>query len=215
MYPIFRPLLNKGGAGRSLSRYDTAEALKPLLERHAALLVTYEAVLHRLSDRNAAAEIEKGMNRLRTELGKIRETILSNGGSLPTMAPAAELGGQSDHDVLRALDEAERAYLDALRETLDYPHHQIRTIAILENNVVGSEERQRLIRPVLDDTPTDGHRGLAPVLSDEVTGLPADIEPTTHHEGPEEQPATQRREDDESGPGDRTEDPARGSDRSW
>lgn len=195
MYPILRPILNRGGAGRSATREETVEALNPLVLQHARLLRAYNAVLAGLADRDAAARLETVMNRLRTELGKLRETVLANGGTPPsTVGLRAEIAGDSDRALLEALEQAERAYRQALRETLAYPHHQMRTIAILENNLTGSEERLGVLRPLVDRASSRRARP-APVPADEATGQPADLPHTALHAGPEEQPATQRRDD--------------------
>jgi hypothetical protein len=196
MYRLLRPVLNKGGAGRSASRQDTIDALLPLVERHAVLLVTYDAALRTLSDRRLAEELEPGMNRLRTELGKLRETVLSSGGTPPnTIGLEARVTADSDRGILEAIEAAERDYRQALRDVLGYPHHQIRTQAILNNNLTGSEERLGRLRPLVDRAPTR-RRVATSVPVDEVTTTPADLPHPVHQAGPDEQPYTERREHD-------------------
>jgi hypothetical protein len=201
MYPIFRPILNKGGAGRSLSRVDTVDALNPLVEHHGALLAAYSAGLLALGDRALAERLETVMTQHRTELGKLRESVLANGGVPPTgigiVVDPAELG-DNDGEILHAIETRERAYRDALKEALDYPHHQIRTIAILENNVKGSEERIGVLRPLVDRTPRRPRRD-RPVAVDETTTLPADLEKTVHdQETSREIPARRAEKSDEN-----------------
>jgi hypothetical protein len=196
MYRFLRPVLNKGGAGRSATRQETVDALNPLVERHAVLLVTYDAALRHLSDRRLAEELEPGMNRLRAELGKLRETVLSNGGTPPnTVGLQARVTADSDRGVLEAVESAERDYRQSLRDALTYPHHQIRTEAILNNNLTGSEERLGRLRPLVDRAPTR-RRIATPAPEDEVTATPADLPHSVHQAGADEQPYTERREHD-------------------
>jgi hypothetical protein len=198
MYPIFRPLLNKGGAGRSLSREDTIEKLNPLVDQHGRLILAYNTAIRTLGDRAIAQEVERVMNRLRTELSKLKETVLACGGIPPNgvgLRDEAEELGANDGAILHSLEQHEREYRKALREALDYPHHQIRTIAILENNVTGSDERIQALRPLVDKTPRSTRRQSVPL--DEETALPADLERTPQHDDSNEQPATLRREKSE------------------
>jgi hypothetical protein len=198
MYPILRPFLNKGGAGRSLSRADTIEALNPLVVHHGALIDSYNEALRLLSDRQVAQDIERVMNRLRTELVKLKETVLALGGVPPNGVgrAAVEPLGSNDSDVLRALGEREAAYRDALRDALGYPHHQIRTIAILENNVTGSSERLRMIRPLAERAPR--RTAARPTPVDRTTATPADLEHTAQSPAHGEQPAALRAEKSDS-----------------
>jgi len=182
MYPIFRPIFQKGGIGRSLSREDTIEALNPLIELHGTLLAEYAAALISLGDRKLAAQLETVMPQHRTELAKLRETVLANGG-IPTTGVGTTIDpaqlGSNDGEILHAVEQREREYRDALKKALDYPHHQIRTIAILENNVTGSTERIGVLRPLVDRTPRRARRE-QPVAVDEVTGQPVDLDKTVH-----------------------------------
>lgn len=200
MYPILRPFLNKGGAGRSLSREDTVEALNPLVVHHAALIDAYDLALRTLADRDAAQEIERVMNRLRTELVKLKESVLASGGVPPNGVGRAAIDplGNNDADVLRTLAERESAYRGALKDALGYPHHQIRTIAILQNNVTGSTERTAVLRPLADRAPRESRRSrTAPV--DDVTATPTDLEHTPQSPAHGEQPAALRAEKSDDG----------------
>jgi len=196
MYPFLRPILNKGGAGRSLSRKDTIEALNPLIEHHGRLLATYNAAILNLGDRQLAQQVETLLNRHRTELAKLRETVLALGG-----IPPSGIGlrneeihlGTNDGEILYQLEQRERDYRSALKETLDYPHHQIRTNAILANNITGSDERIGSLRPLVDRTPRRD-KAAQPAPVNEATDEPADIDHTTQTAAHGEQPAALRAE---------------------
>ena len=152
MYPILRPFLNKGGAGRSMTREESIDALNPVVHRHAELLLAYGAAIRDLSDRGLAEALDGVMNRARTELAKLKESVFALGGTPPNstdLDPAAVRLGRDDAEILHALDDRERAYRDALSDTIGLPHHQIRTTAILENNLKGSEARIGVLHPMV------------------------------------------------------------------
>ncbi len=198
MYPILRPLLNKGGAGRSATRAETAEMLNPAVRRHIELIAAYEVALRDLRDRGLAERLNDGMNRLRTELAKLKSTVLALGGTPPNgtdLDPEDLTLGATDAEIVHALADAERGYGRALADVLDYPHHQIRTIAILENNRAGSAGRMGVLGPLADRLPRPAERPLVPPAAptaapeDPVTGQPADLHIPERHAGPGEQPA--------------------------
>ncbi len=149
MFPALRPLLNKGGAGRYITREESVERLLPVAERHLELLRTYGAALAGLPEGDLRRRVE-GMTRLlRMEVGKISETLLSLGGPAPsgagTMAPVALA---PDADPVQVLADAERDFARALRDEIDVVHHQERTRAILGHNAEASNSRLDVLRSV-------------------------------------------------------------------
>lgn len=157
MFPSLRPILNKGGAGRYISREESAERLAPIAEHHLALLRTYNGVLPALADGPGKERVQAMMPYLRTEAAKVSETMLSLGAVPPsgagTMAgPAAATYG-SDRERVQALLDAENAFGGALRDEIDVVHHQERTRAILGHNADASASRIDLLRGVLADLP--------------------------------------------------------------
>lgn len=187
MYPLIQSVMNRGGAGRSMTRAESVDALNPLIRRHHALLHAYDAAIRDLGDRDLAAQLNDGMNRARTELAKLKETVFSLAGDPPNgtdFDPDVHLG-DTDAEIMYALDDAERAYRDALNDTLGMAHQQLRTTAILENNVTGSDARINVLHPIV----TRMRRPARPVPVDETTATPVDIHPDEHHAGAMEQPA--------------------------
>ncbi|MEM1054870.1 MAG: hypothetical protein AAGI52_05045 [Bacteroidota bacterium] len=153
MFPALRPVLNKGGAGRYISREESVERLRPVIEKHLDLLRAYDHVGKRLSDANADQYFrEVILPRLRTELNKLYETIFSLGGSAPTGAEmdwiASGLHG-SDQEMLKGLIERDRAFSGALATEMDEVHHQERTRAILGHNAEMAEARLGSLRKLL------------------------------------------------------------------
>jgi len=151
MFPALRPILNKGGAGRYISREESAERLMPIAQRHLDLLRTYGAVLALLPDGPGTMRIQAMMPYLRTEIAKMSETILSLNGTPPNGIgeTAAPVPDGSDRVRIQALLDAEKGFGDALREEIDSVHHQERTRAILGHNAEASASRVDLLRGVL------------------------------------------------------------------
>ena len=147
MFPILRPVLNKGGAGYSISREETVERLKPHVERGLELLRSYSAALPGMQDREAVDRIEALLPYFRTELGKLYESIFSAGGTVPT---GTEIDFSSriaaDGNSLQRLTEREREFSRALEEEVDSVHHQERTRAILRSVAAGSKGRLDALR---------------------------------------------------------------------
>jgi hypothetical protein len=156
MFPLHRPLLNRGGAGYSISRAETAERLRPHVDGGLALLQAYAAVLPRLRDRAGAGRLEALMPYFRTELSKLYESVFSVGGTAPTGAAlgfGAGDGAESDGALLRGLIERERAFGNALRDEVDAVHHQERTRAILKAVAAGTDGRLDALRELAGRRP--------------------------------------------------------------
>ena len=153
MFPALRPLLNKGGAGRYISREETVERLAPISQRHLDLLFAYDRALAGLPDGPVKEQLEAMMPYLRTEVAKISETMLSLGGTPATgveREPATD-AGDATRDRVQTLLGAEKSFGDALREEVDIVHHQERTRAILTHNAEASTSRIDLLRALAAD----------------------------------------------------------------
>lgn len=153
MFEALRPVLNRGGAGRYISRAESAERLVPVAARHLDLLYGYTGALAQLGDAGALARLESVMPYLRTEVGKIFETLLSFGGTAatgterpPTGTPTA---GRTDAALLDALLDAERDFGAAMSAEAQAVHHQERTRAILNHNAAASGKRLDVLREVV------------------------------------------------------------------
>lgn len=138
-------LLNKGWAGRTLSRPETAERLNPVIRSLTTLMHGYDAAQATL-DGEAAASLEAARKLLRGDLGKLSETVLSAGHPAymgVDQEPSAPATGDST-TVLEALagrEEDFHAVLDAEKKV----EHQIRTRAVLKNAARNSSERLELL----------------------------------------------------------------------
>lgn len=183
MYPLIQSVMNRGGAGRSMTREESVEAILPLVDRHHALLHAYDAAIRSLGDRDVAARLNSGMNRARTELAKLKETVFSLAGTPPNgtdLDPNVRLG-DTDAEIIHALNDAERDYRNALQDTLGLAHHQLRTTAILENNVIGSNARLDVLHPIVTRMRKPGSSPARSIPVDDATGRPVDVPHDERH----------------------------------
>lgn len=156
MFPALRPLLNKGGAGRYISRQESIERLIPIAERHLDLLMGYSRALAGMPDGPAKERITAMMPYLRTEISKINESILSLGGTPPMGAgrrPDAPDTARPLRERVDGLLRSETAFGAALTDEAEAVHHQERTRAILNHNAAASASRVDLLRAVVADLP--------------------------------------------------------------
>lgn len=156
MFPVLRPLLNKGGAGRYATREESVARLNPLVRRHHELLQAYGWALANLDDAAVTAQIQGFMSRARTESGKLSETVFSMGGTPPNgtdLEPAGADSPAGDAELLHHVLNLERDYHEAVRGEIDAIHHHERTRAILNVVKQGSEARQETVRTITNRLP--------------------------------------------------------------
>lgn len=149
MHKSLRWFFNKGGAGRYVSREQSVTRLAPLIEKHLGLLQSYDTAISLGLPEGTSEKIASAMNRCRTELNKLYETVFSLGGTAPT-GTALEPNGASIGDTaierLITILELENDYCDAVKDEIDAVHHQERTRGILKAVAQGSNERLEVLR---------------------------------------------------------------------
>lgn len=156
MYPVLRPILGRGGAGKYITRAESVERLLPYVPMHHRLLHAYDYTLERMRDDAGKERLLALMPLARTEAGKLSETIFSLGGtpSNGTNLEPGETGvGSADAEMLHHVADMERAYHDALLEEVDAVHHQERTRSILQAVATGSAARLEAIREITNRLP--------------------------------------------------------------
>ena len=144
---IFGAVLNKGGAGTSLSRADTIARLNPVIVAHTRLLHAYDAAR---AGRPAAEtdRIDALLRTARMDVGKLAENVFSLGGTpyngtdIEPGTTVAEAGGEARY---RALAQAEEAFARQLDDELAVDH-QIRVGATLGILRAHSQERLDAVR---------------------------------------------------------------------
>lgn len=140
-------ILNKGGAGKSLSRSETAEYLVPLVQQQNELIFAYERAIQTMDDRSLAQLLEDLQPRTRADVQKLDEMIYSNGGTAPNgtdLAPEDFELGDSDAARLGSLFDREQTFRNAVEteyERRDPKRYAFRTLATLENVLNGSNAR--------------------------------------------------------------------------
>lgn len=137
--------LQKGWAGKTLSRQETIELVNPLLRRHHELNHCYNHLIGHLSDREAATQLEEQMVTARADVAKLSETVLSAGGisyNGTDLEPGTFDLGPDELEMLQQVRTREEDLQDALSEELDRGNHQMRTRAIL--SVVQTNSQRRL-----------------------------------------------------------------------
>jgi len=133
-------ILNKGWAGKTLTRQETAEHLNRLMRPLLELLFTYDAALGKATADGDAGELRREMPTLRADIGKVSESIMSCGAVAYSGTDLEPADFASKADWARLL-EMEESLGQAIQEERGV-EHQIRSRAIL--NAVGANSKKRL-----------------------------------------------------------------------
>ena len=141
-------ILNKGGAGISMTRQETIDRINPIIEAYVRLNHIYEDALGRLANRDAVGQLEAFQKIARADVGKLNETVFSSGG-VAYNGTDVEPGSvtlketENDEDLLSALEDQEAAFQDQIAPEFDLkPAHHIRTQAVL--SIIRSNSQSRL-----------------------------------------------------------------------
>lgn len=140
--------LKQGWAGRTITRQETADRVNDVIRAHMALNHGYQHLIDTSADPEAVAELSDHVKTARADVGKLAETVYSNGGTAFTgveMEPA-DFAAKTDEDLVSRIREQEEG-LQALvsRELKDVEHH-MRTRAILGVVQTNSQARLNALR---------------------------------------------------------------------
>lgn len=144
-------LLNKGWAGKTLSREETAGRLNPVIRSHCALNHSHEYAVRALENRDAAEQLSTLQRTARMDVGKLSEVVLSAGGvpfNGTEMEPEDFDLGKCDSDIVTELRNMERDFEKSLHAELDM-EHQMRTRAILEAVLKNTRVRLGYVRKLV------------------------------------------------------------------
>lgn len=139
---MLKALLNKGGAGKSISRVETAERLSALMRSYNELMYSYDAAIGVASE-TPAEGLEELARVVRDDIGKLSELILSAGGIPPSgtdIEPENVSVGNSEDERLETLMRLEREFGEALKAE-SAVRHQLRVVAGLDNTSARTSER--------------------------------------------------------------------------
>ncbi len=144
-------ILNKGGAGISVSRKEAVERLEPISRELSRLNLYYLAAANRASHEEISEEINRHLRKSYIDVGKIAETVLSCGGvpyNATDLEPENFVLEGSDAEMLEALRDKEEEFQRLVKAESDV-RHQIRTQAILLNVETSSQERLNYVTSTL------------------------------------------------------------------
>lgn len=136
--------LNKGWAGKTMTRKETVERINPIIRRHSELNHAYSYAINHVSQRETASDLEALQKTARADVGKLSETVLSAGAAsyngIELEAEDFALA-EDEGKMIAQLKEQEEQFQELVSDELK-ENHQIRTRAIL--SVVQANSRTRL-----------------------------------------------------------------------
>ncbi|PSQ63560.1 MAG: hypothetical protein BRD27_00690 [Bacteroidetes bacterium QH_10_64_19] len=151
--PIKEAILNRGWAGKTITRSETVERLNPLILQFLKLNHSYQAVIRSHGDAAVTEALQRVQKTARVDVGKLSETVLSCGGT-PKNGTDLEPGdfdlGDDEIDMLARLETLETEFNDALARELDEVEHQMRTRGLLEAVESNSSERLALLSDLIE-----------------------------------------------------------------
>jgi len=151
--PIKEALLNRGWAGKTITRAETVERLNPLVRQFLRLNHNYQYVIRSHADSAVTKALKRVQKTARADVGKLSETILSCGGTpengTDMKADDVDLG-DDDVGMLRQLRDLETDLNDAVGREREEIEHQMRTRGILDALKSNSAERLELLSDLTD-----------------------------------------------------------------
>ena len=141
-------VLQKGWAGKTISRAQTAERVNELIRPLIDLMHLYNGSLSASGSNSGVSDMQRAMPVLRADIGKLTETVHSCGAVAysGTDLSASSYSVQESH--WAAVLEREIAYASVVSDEKAI-EHQMRTRAILANVVANSDHRQELVNQIL------------------------------------------------------------------
>lgn len=141
--PIKEALLNRGWAGKTMSRSETVERLNPLIEQHIRLNHHYGAAIRHCDDDRVVDVLERLQKTARADVGKLSETVFSCGGTAyngTDLSPEDFSLTGSLSELFEELHDLETDFNEALADELAL-EHQMRTRGVLEAVKSNSQDR--------------------------------------------------------------------------
>ncbi len=139
--------LNKGWAGKTISRAETVQQFNPIVVKHIALNRHYDAAIRDLDDADLQTQFLADQRTARVDVGKLSETIFSCGGVAYTgvdIEPSLVSVGDSADSILFKLLDMEEDLLSAVKSE-ESVEHQMRSRAILGVVETHSAERYKIL----------------------------------------------------------------------
>lgn len=143
-----KAFLNKGWAGRTISRPETVDRFNPLLKAHHRLNFAYDFLINHVADIEVASILEAQQKTARTDIAKLSESVLSAGGvsySGVDLDPESIHLSGNDGTMIQELLDLEQEFQSRLTDELELDH-QIRSRAILSIVQANSAARLEYLR---------------------------------------------------------------------
>lgn len=136
-------ILQKGWAGKTISRTETVERLNPIIRQLITLNHHYEAFVRSSMDAALGSRLEPLQKTARMDVGKLAETVFSCGGTAYSgidlkSSDFSVPGGRTE--ATERLESLERSFIERLASESKV-EHQMRTRAILSVVKQNSEAR--------------------------------------------------------------------------
>jgi hypothetical protein len=141
-------LLQKGWAGKTISRAETVDRVNPVIHRLIALNQHYDAFLRSSREEGLDAELASLQKTARADVGKLAETVFSCGGTPyngTDLEPSSFAVDNNQRAALTALRDLETSFVDFVADEVNV-EHQMRTRAILAVVKANAETRLKLLQ---------------------------------------------------------------------
>ncbi len=142
--------LNKGWAGRTMSRKETIERFNPLIRMHYELNHAYDYAINHVPDVEVAGRLDALQRTARADLGKFSETVLSAGGVAYNgvdLDPQDFSLSDEEGPMVHQLRDLEEIFHQRIADEL-VENHQIRSRAVLSVVQSNSAARRDYLRGV-------------------------------------------------------------------
>ena len=141
-------LLQKGWAGKTISRQETIDRLNPIIEQLIRLNYSYDAAERNTKNARLASGIATRQKVARADAGKLAETVFSCGGTAyngTELEPSDFDTRESNVSMVEHLLELEQDFRKTLEAEKQVEHH-MRTRAILSVLKKNSDGRLDFLR---------------------------------------------------------------------
>lgn len=148
--------LQKGWAGKTISRSETIDRFNPIIKKHIWLNRHYDAAIRDLGDTESVETFASMQRTARADVGKLSETVFSCGGVAylgNDLDPDSISAGNTSDKIFFTLLDLEQDLIDSLKDE-ESVEHQMRSRAIL--GVVRTHSSERL--KFLEDATRKLHR---------------------------------------------------------
>jgi hypothetical protein len=141
-------LLQKGWAGKTISRAETVERINPIIRQFLVLNHHYDALIRSMPDGPLRGQLDAAQKTARMDVGKLAETVFSCGGTAYSgtdLELEAFAAADNRSAAIEQLADLEKSFIELIdgESSVD---HQMRTRAILSVVKTNAETRLELLK---------------------------------------------------------------------